>query len=81
MYVREMTGKFPYPFHVLGRCLGPANDEGNEMLRWVLEQHGKIMPRQAMRKLTPDEFLRESEIKKREVFDSAIKARYGASFT
>ena len=34
-----------------------------------------------MRKLTPDELLRESEIKKREIFDSSIKTRYGDSFT
>ena len=81
VYFRETTGKFPYLSHVLGRCLGTAKNEGNIMLQWVLKQHGKIMPRTTMRKLTPDKFLRESEIKKREVFDSAIKTRYGDSFT
>ena len=34
-----------------------------------------------MRKLNPEEFLRESEIKKREVFDFSMKTRYGNSFT
>ena len=75
-----MTGNFSYPSHVLGRCLGPAKNEGKKLLQWVLKQHGKIVPRQTMRKLTPDELLCESEIKKREVFDSAIKTRYGDSF-
>ena len=77
VYFREMTGKFPYPSHVLGRCLGPENNEGIEMSQWVLKQHGKILPRRTMRKLIPDELLRDSEIKKRKVFDYAIKTRYG----
>ena len=76
-----MTGKFPYPLHVLGRCLGPAKNKGNKMLQWVINQHGQIVPRRTMRKLTPDKLLRESEIKKREVFDYAIRTRYRKSFT
>ena len=51
------------------------------MLQWVLKQHGQIVPQQTMRKITPDKLLRESEIKKRELFNSAIKTRYGDSFT
>ena len=51
------------------------------MSQWVLKQHGQIVPQRTMRKLTPDEFLRKSEIKKREVFDSAIKKGYSDSFT
>ena len=34
-----------------------------------------------MLKLTPEKLLRESEINKREVFDSSTKTRYGDSFT
>ena len=81
LYLRETTGKFPYPSPVLGRCLGPEKNEGNKILQWVLNQHGQIVPRKNTCKLTPGEFLRESEIKKREVFDSSIKTRYGESFT
>ena len=51
------------------------------MLQWVLKQHGQIVPRTTMHKLNPDELLCASEINKREVFDSAIKKRYGDSFT
>ena len=37
VYFRETTSKFPFPAHVLGRCLGPAKNEGNEMTQWVLK--------------------------------------------
>ena len=73
-------GKFPFPSYVLGLFLGPANNEVNEMAQWFLKQNGKIVPRQKMRKLTQDELVRESEIKKWDGFDAAIKIRYGYSF-
>ena len=50
------------------------------MAQWVLK-YGKIVPRQTMRKLTQDELVRESEIKKRDGFYAEIKIRYGDSFT
>ena len=31
VYFRETPGKFPFPLYVLGRCLGPTKNEGNEM--------------------------------------------------
>ena len=34
-----------------------------------------------MRKLTPDELVRDSQVKKRSDFDAVIKERYGDSFT
>ena len=37
VYFRETTAAFPYPAHVLGRCFGPAKNEGNEMTQWVLK--------------------------------------------
>ena len=37
VYFREATAKFPFPAHVLGRCLGPANNEVNEMTQWFLK--------------------------------------------
>ena len=65
VYFRETTAKFPFPAHVLGRCLGPAKNEGNEMTQWVLKQNGKIFPLRKMRRLTPEEWAREVETKKR----------------
>ena len=75
VYFRETTAKFPFPVHVLGRCLGPAKNEGNEMTQWFLKQNGKIVPCRTMRRLTPEEWSRDIEIKKRSEFNDAIKAR------
>ena len=38
------------------------------MAQWVLKQNGQIVPRQTMQKLTQDELVRESEVKKRDGF-------------
>ena len=75
VYFQETTAKFPFPAHVLGRCLGPAKNEGNEMTQWVLKQNGKIVPHITMRRLTLEEWAREIEIKKRLEFNDAIKTR------
>ena len=34
--------QFPFPKSRLGRCLGPENNEGNEMTQWVLKQTVKL---------------------------------------
>ena len=81
MYFRETTAKFPFPAHVLGCCLGPAKNEGNEMTQWVLKQNGKTVSRRTMRRLAPEEWAREIEIKKISEFNDAIKARYVDSFS
>ena len=36
---------FPTNREVLGRVLGPAQGEGNEMAQWVLKANGKVVPR------------------------------------
>ena len=38
VYFRETNAEFPFPSHVLGRCLGSANNEGNEMTQWVIKK-------------------------------------------
>ena len=81
MYFWETTATFPFPAHVLGQCLGPANNEGNEMTQWALNQNGQNFPRRKMRRLTPEEWARKIEIKKRSEFNDAIKARYGNLFS
>ena len=45
VYFWETKAKFPFPAHVLERCLGPAKNEGNEMIQWVLKHNGQIVPR------------------------------------
>ena len=46
------------------------------MAQWVLKQNRQTVPRQTMRKLTQDELIRESEIKKPDIFDAEIKILY-----
>ena len=45
VYFRVTTGKFPSLSHVMGICLGPANNEVNAMAQWVLKQNGQILTR------------------------------------
>ena len=75
VYFWETTEKAPFPAHVLGICLGPANNEGNKMTQWVLNQNGQIVPRRTMQRLTPEEWARKIEIKKRSEFNDSINAR------
>jgi hypothetical protein len=28
----------------LGRCLGPAKNEGNAMAQWILKENGRVVP-------------------------------------
>merc|ERR1711923_176219 len=46
--------QFPLPKEVLGRCLGPAKNEGNEMAQYVLTIKGTVVPRCTLRRLRPD---------------------------
>ena len=43
------------------------------MSQWVLKFNGQIVPRRTMQKLTKDELVRDSELKKRSDFDAAKK--------
>ena len=78
-YYRENTEKFPFNKEVLGRVLGPARGEGNEMAQWVLKANGNVVPRRSPRKLTVAETNSATKIKKREVFDKLIEGRWGTS--
>ena len=78
-YFREHTARFPHNQEVLGRVLGPARGEGNEMAQWVLKANGRIVPRRSVRALHPAEETSSSEQSKRQAFDALIKRRYGNS--
>ena len=81
VYFRDTSASFPYPAEVLGRCLGPAKNEGNEMAQWVLKMNGQVVPRRTLRKLRADELAMETEKSKRAEFDAAIKLKYGDSLS
>jgi hypothetical protein len=78
-FYREHTAAFPNQQEVLGRVLGPARGEGNEMCQWVWKGNGKVVPRRSVRPLNPSEIHSEVEIKRRNVFDELIERRHGTS--
>ena len=43
-YYREQMTAFPHNGEVLGRVLGPARGEGNDMAQWVLKANGRVVP-------------------------------------
>ena len=51
------------------------------MAQWILKANGKIVPRCTLRSLLVDDLHNPIEIKKREVFDSLIKKKWGDSIT
>jgi hypothetical protein len=78
-YFREHTATFPSQEEVLGRVLGPARGEGNEMSQWVLKGNGKVVPRISVRPFNPSEIHSEVETKKRKVLYELIERRHGTS--
>jgi hypothetical protein len=78
-YYREQKAKFPFNREVLGRVLGPANGEGNEMAQWIIKPNGNVVPCRTVRPLQVDEVHSPTEIKEREIFDELIERRWGTS--
>ena len=83
VYFYDDSVKFPHGKATLGRCLGPARNEGNEMAQWVLKANGKIVPRRTCSKLTASEAAPSNEVEaqKRKIFDDCIRQEHGDSFT
>ena len=63
---------------MLGRVLGPARGEGNELSQWVLKSNGNVVPRRTVRALQLDEIHSDTEKRKRDVFDALIERRWGS---
>jgi hypothetical protein len=78
-YFREQKARFPFNREVLGRVLGPAKGEGNEMAQWILKANGYVVPRRSSRPLKVDEIHSATELKKRQIFDGLIERRWGTS--
>ena len=55
---------FPFNREVLGKILGPATGEGNEMAQWVLKENGNVVPHRTVRPLHEDELHNPQEFKK-----------------
>ena len=41
--------RFPFDNALLGRCLGPDRNEGNEMTQWCMKSNGKFVPRRTVK--------------------------------
>lgn len=82
-YRDKATALYPNQLECLGRCLGPAKNEGNEMAQYILTIKGTIVPRRSVRRLRVDELAlsNETEALKRSQFDAAIRQKLGDSFT
>ena len=75
----ESNVQYPFQKESLGRVLGPAKNEGNEMAQYVLQQNGTVVPRRSVRKLTVSELRSEAEKQMRNQFDLAIRNKLGDS--
>ena len=79
VYYRDKSQKFPFQKKCLGRCLGPAKNEGNVMANWILTQKGTVVPRRTICRLTADERSESNEIEaaKQALFDADITRKLG----
>jgi hypothetical protein len=80
-YYREHTAKFPFNREVLGRVLGPAKGEGNDMAQWILKANGNVVPRRTLRPLNTAELHSSTEAKKRSIYDALIEGRWGTAMS
>jgi hypothetical protein len=81
VYNRYKLAKFPFQKECLGKCLGPAKNEGNIMANWILTQKGTVIPWHSVCRLTLDEssVSNEVEMAKRTLFDAGIRSKLGDS--
>ena len=81
VYYRDKLASYPFQKECLGRCLGPAKNEGNVMANWVLTQSGKVIPRRTIRRLKKDESSASNEVEahKRASFTADITSKLGDS--
>ena len=81
VYFHDVKTLFPYQKECLGRCLGPAKNEGNAMAQWILKANGRVVPRRTLRRLSPAEFAPSNEVEadKRALFTTSIREALGDS--
>ena len=74
---------FPFDKALLGRCLGLARNEGNEMTHWFMKSNGQVVPRRTVKRLTAEQLTPSNavEIAKIAAFDDDVKRRLGDSFS
>ena len=82
-YDDSSAARLPFLKAMLGRVLGPAKNEGNEMTQWYLKSNGKVVPRRTVKRLTAEQLTPSNaiEIAKRTAFDTNISRKLGDSFS
>ena len=83
VYYWDSLAGYPHQKEYLGRCLGHARNEGNEMTNLVLAISGTVIPRRTLQPLTPGELLvpNIAEVEKQTEFTAAIFSKLGNSLT
>ena len=76
-YFWDHKAPFPHNQEVLGRILGPARGEGNELPQWVLKSNDNVVPRQTIQALQLAELYSDTEKWKCDIFDALIERRWG----
>ncbi len=81
VYYCNQSAVYTYQKECLGRCLGPAKNEGNIMTQWVLKENGKVVPRRSLQCLTKAESSpsNEVELAKRTSYNGLITQILGDS--
>ena len=79
VYFWDNAAPYPVPRESLGRCLGPAENAGNAMSQWVMNQNGTILPKQTLRSLTKTEMNSSVDQQRMKDFNQAIKLKLGDS--
>ena len=65
----------------MGRVLGPARGDGNEMAQWILKASGSVVPHRSLRPLHLAEVHSSSELNKHKAFDALIERRHGTAIS
>ena len=76
--IHQSQGPFPHNQEVLGRVLGHARGEGNELSQWILKSNGNVVPRPTVQALQLAVIHSDTEKRKRDVFDALIERRWGS---
>ncbi len=81
VYFQDVRTAFPCQKECLGRCLGPAKNEGNVMAQWTLKENGKVVPQCTLHRLSPAELAptNEVEVEKQALFNTLIQGWLGDS--
>ena len=69
--------RFPLLSESLGRYLDPVDHAGNAMSQWVLNNNGKLLSYQTLRRLVKAEYATPVEVERHESFDKRIFSLLG----